>query len=106
MLKYAQRLPKQMKSMLIAHLDFYSDYCDNLDINQKILYMIISVPSGTARPLETLNLNTDIIQTNLVSCGVIGVRQTESEIANMVISTTTGIGDEGIDYLNLFMDVD
>ena len=26
MLKYAQRLPKQMKSMLIAHLDFYSDY--------------------------------------------------------------------------------
>lgn len=106
MLKFAQRLPKKMKSMLIAHLDFYSEYCDNLEINQKVIYMIISVPSGTARPLETLNLNTDIIKGNLVSCGVVGVRQTGTEIANVVISTTTGIGDEGIDYLNLFMDVD
>ncbi len=106
MLKYAQKLPKQMKSMLIYHLDFYSTYCDNLEINQKEIYMVISVPSGAARPLETLNLNTDIIQSNLVSCGVFGVRQTESEIANIVISVTTGIGNEGIDYLNLYTDVD
>ena len=105
MLKYAQKLPAKMKSMLMFHLDFYTSYCENLEINQKELFMIMSVPSGASRPLETLNLNTDIIQTNLILCGVFGVRQTESEIANLAINVTTGIGNEGIDYLNLYMDV-
>jgi len=106
MLKYAQGLPKNMKTMLVNHLDFYSDYCDNLDINEKVIYMIVSVPSGTAQAMETLNMNTDIIQTNLISCGVFGVRQTESEIANIVISASTGIGNDGVDYLTQCTDVE
>lgn len=106
MLKYAQRLPSKTKSMLIAHLDYYTEYCDNLEINEKNIYMIVTVKSGTARPLDTLNLNTGIIQNNLIPCGVAGVRLTETEISNLVITTTTGIGNEGIDYLNLFTDVE
>lgn len=106
MLKYAQRLPSKTKTLLLAHLDFYRKYCDELNLNEKNIYMIIKVSSGTARPNDELNLRTNIIQSNLISCGVAGTRLTETDLANMIITLTTGIGKEGIDYLNLYSDVE
>jgi len=106
MLKYAQRLPSRTKTLLLAHLDFYREYCDELELNEKNIYMIIKVSSGTARPNDELDLRTKIILSNLISCGVAGTRLTETDLANMIIMLTTGIGKEGIDYLNLYTDVE
>jgi len=106
MLKLADKLPKKVQKYLVAHLDYYRSYCDNLHINERIIYMIVSTQSSTAKPLEQLGINTGIITLNLEKCGVIADRLVGDEISNMIISTVTGIGALGIDYITPYTDVE
>ena len=106
MLKHAEKLPTKVQKYLIAHLDFYRSYCDNLQLNERIIYMIIKTHSSTAKPIEELEINTEIIKVNLVKCGVAAEQLVGDEISNTIISTVTGIGALGIDYITPYTEVD
>lgn len=106
MLKFAEKLPKKVQKYLVAHLDYYRSYCDDLQLNERIIYMIVATQSSTAKPLEQLGINTGIITVNLEKCGVAAEKLVGDEISNMIISTVTGIGALGIDYITPYTDVE
>ena len=105
MLATARKLPNNVQKYLIAHLDFYQKYCDSVAISDPEMYLIAAVDSGTANPIEQLDINTGIIQANLVGCGVLARRLISDEISDVVIKIMTGIGETGLGYVSPYVEV-
>jgi len=106
MLSYADNLPKKVMAYKIAHLNFYQQYIKDNNIRERGIYLIIKSDPEFADPIETLNTNMAIITKNLAKSGVIGRRLVGSEISDLMIMIATGVGSEGVDYLNPYTEVE
>ncbi|RLD18710.1 MAG: hypothetical protein DRI69_09780 [Bacteroidetes bacterium] len=106
MLSYAADLPKKVMEYKISHLNFYQQYIREQNIRERSVYMIIKADSTLAEPIETLDIYVNIISKNLIRSGVIGRRLAGSEIQTTMVMIATGIGDEGLEYLTPYPEVE
>lgn len=106
MLSCAKDLPKKVMEYRVAHLNFYQQYIKDQNIRERALYMIITADTTLSEPIETLDINVSIISKNLLASGAIGRRLAGTEIQTTMIMIATGIGDEGIEYLMPYSEVE
>ena len=106
MLSYANDLPKKVMKYRVAHLNFYQKYVSDQNIRERVIFMIIKADAQLSDPLETLDINESIISKNLVRSGVIGRRLIGSEIQTTMTMIATGVGEEGLEYLTPYTEVE
>lgn len=106
MISCAEDLPKKVMQYRVAHLNFYRKYVEDKNIRERVLYMIIKVDAQTTDPKDTLDIYSKIIENNLINSGVMGTRLSGTEIEAVPLMIATGIGEKGLDYLNMYTEVE
>lgn len=106
MISCAEGLPKKVIKYRLAHLNFYRKYVEDKNIRERVLYLIIKVDAQTADLKDTLDIYSKIIATNLVNSGVGCTRLSGAEIEAVPIMIATGVGTEGLEYLNIHTEVE
>ena len=106
MLGYANDLPKKVMEYRVAHLNFYQQYVQDQNIRERVLYMILKADAQEADAQETLDIYESIVTKNLMRSGVAGRRLAGSEIQTTMLMIATGIGEEGMEYLTPYTDVE
>ena len=106
MLSYANNLPKKVMEYRIAHLNFYKKYIGEKNIRERVIYMIVKTDSRLADPAETLDVNVAIISRNLTKSGTYARRLVGDEISTTMVMVATGIGEEGMQYMEPYTEVE
>lgn len=106
MIGCADGLPKKVMKYRVAHLNFYRKYVEDKNIRERVLYLIIKVDAQAADPKDTLDIYSNIISKNLVASGVRGKRLSGTEIEAVSLMIATGIGEEGLEYLTQYTEVE
>ncbi len=93
-------LSDDQQKLMIGHLNHIKQYCDDEDVKDKIVYMIIRTPVNTVNQIEKLDIDTKTIIKSLTSCFVVGERLTGQRLTNTFLMLSCGVGRDGVDYLS------
>ena len=99
-LNNAKLLPDDQQKLMIGHLNHIKQYCNDQNVRDKMLYMIIKTPVNSLNQIEKLNIDTNTIIKGLSRCFVVGELLTGTALTNTHLMISCGVGREGIDYLS------
>ena len=95
-----QLLPDEQQRLMIGHLNHIKEYCENENIKDKSVYMVIRSPVNTLNQVEQVDINTKTIIKGLSRCFVVGERLTGAALTNTLLMISCRVGRDGIDYLS------
>ena len=92
-------LSDDQQKLMIGHFNHIKQYCDDEDVKDKTVYMVIRTPVNTVNQIEKLDIDTKTIIKSLTSCFVVGERLTGQRLTNTFLMLSCGVGRDGVDYL-------
>lgn len=92
-------LSDDQQKLMIGHLNHIKSYCDDENVKDKTVYMVIKTPINTINQIEKLDIDTKTIIQSLTSCYVVGERLTGHRLTNTLLMLSCGVGRDGVDYL-------
>ncbi len=93
-------LPDDQQKLMIGHLNHIKSYCDDENVKDKTVYMVIKTPVNTINQVEKLDIDTKTIIKTLTSCYVVGERLNGQRLTNTLLMLSCGVGRDGVDYLS------
>lgn len=92
-------LSNDQQKLMVGHLSHIKEYCDDENVKEKFVYMIIKTPVNTLNQVEKLDIDTKTIIKSLTSCYIVGERLTGQRLTNTLLMLSCKIGRDGVDYL-------
>ena len=92
-------LPDDQQKLMIGHLNHIKSYCNDENVKDKVVDMLIKTPVNTINQVEKLDIDTKTIIKSLTSCFIIGERLTGQRLTNTHLMFSCNVSHEGVDYL-------